>query len=143
MNTTINKNVHRFVPVLAAILQNKKGEVLIARRRPELQNGDKWEFPGGKLQIGETPEQGLRREIKEELGIDIDVMQPYHIAVQPGTDCSILLVSYLCRPHSGSFRLCDHSRVLWVSPAELPRFPMTAADAGIVEKLCRSASASP
>lgn len=138
MSTVNNKKPHRFVPVLAAIIQNEKGEVLIARRRQELQNGNKWEFPGGKLQTGETPEQGLRREIKEELGIDIDVMQPYHIVVQSGTDFSILLVSYLCRHHSERFRLCAHSRVLWVSPAELLRFPMTDADVRIVQKLCEN-----
>lgn len=133
----------RFIPVLAAIICNEKGEVLIARRRTELRNGDLWEFPGGKLQPGETPEQGLRREIREEMGINIDVEAPFHIVAQSAAEYDILLIAYWCRHRSGAIQLSDHSRVLWVPPAELPRFSMTPADVGVVQKLLQSSRQRP
>ena len=89
-----------FIPVLAALIENPKGEFLIARRRSDLSDGGKWEFPGGKLRYSETPEECLRREIKEELGLDIIVRNPFQIINQSYPEKSILLIGYLCN-HKG------------------------------------------
>ncbi len=124
-----------FIPVLAALIKNEKGEFLIAQRKTALSNGGKWEFPGGKLLIPETPEECLIREIKEELGFDIIVLNPFQLVNQSYPDRSILLIAYLCRYQGGQLRLRDHDQIAWVSPHLLMNHDLSEPDKPIAKKL--------
>ncbi len=123
------------LPVLAGLIFNAQGEVLLARRRPELSNGGKWEFPGGKLQGNESPEACLIREIREELGLAIDVLRPFVVVNHPLEEGNLLLLAYLCRHCGGRLKLTDHDRVLWVKPEQVSRYPLSEADVPVAEKL--------
>lgn len=129
------KHNQHFIPVLAALIKNEKGEFLIAQRKPMLNNGGKWEFPGGKLQLGEVPEDCLTREIKEELGIEIIVEDPFQIVNQPYSERSILLISYFCEYVSGDINLKDHDQVEWVKPDLLIQYDLSEPDKTIAAKL--------
>lgn len=124
-----------FIPVLAALIKNNNGEFLIARRKPMLNNGGKWEFPGGKLRLGEVLEDCLTREIKEELGIEIIVKDPFQIVNQPYSERSILLISYLCEYVGGNINLKDHDQIEWVESDLLMQYDLSAPDKPIAAKL--------
>lgn len=123
------------VPVLAGLIYDREGKLLIARRKAGLANGGKWEFPGGKLQRGESPEACLEREIAEELGITITVEHPYFLVQHDYPGQSILLISYICRFRGGDWRLIDHDRVEWRHAAQLAGVDFSAADVPIVNKI--------
>lgn len=129
------KENRQIIPVLAAIIQNAQGHILISRRKPELTNGGKWEFPGGKLWFGESPEDCLKREIKEEMGIDIAVRYPFHLVNFSYREKTILLIGYICEFLGGQWKLMDHDRVLWVERGKLSEYDFSAADIPIVCKL--------
>lgn len=125
-----------FIPVLAAIIFNDEQQVLIAQRSSPSTNAGMWEFPGGKLEVDETPDECIIREIKEELNIDIRVVRPYQIvnyALPDGKN--ILLMSYLCAYISGDVQLNEHSRIEWLNPEKLTDYDFTPADIPIVESL--------
>lgn len=123
------------IPVLAALIKNKKGEVLLARRKAVLSNGGKWEFPGGKLLVGESPEQCLAREIKEEMGIDIEVLNPFHIVNHSTQGKSILLIAYLCDYNGGEITLRDHDQIVWAKHEQAIKYDLSEPDKPIAEKL--------
>jgi 8-oxo-dGTP diphosphatase len=124
-----------FIPVLAALIKNDRGEFLIAKRKPMLSNGGKWEFPGGKLLTGEIPEECLKREIKEELGIEITVKDPFQIVNQHLSERSILLISYLCEYVGGQIVLKDHDRIEWIKPDLIINYDLSEPDKPIASKL--------
>jgi 8-oxo-dGTP diphosphatase len=116
--------------------------VLIARRKLDtLLEPGKWEFPGGKLEAFEHPREGLRREIREELALDIDVGEIFdlasHIYETPSGRVHVLLMCYLCRASTADFKKVDVSDARWVAPIELADFEWAAADVATVEKLRR------
>jgi 8-oxo-dGTP diphosphatase len=117
--------------VAAAVISRADGAVLIARRRRERSHGGLWEFPGGKLEPGETPAACLVRELGEELGLTIEV-GPY---LATGYDGAIELRGYRARILAGQLRLSDHDAVAWVAPAELAVYPMPPADLPIAAAL--------
>jgi 8-oxo-dGTP diphosphatase len=124
-----------FIPVLAALIENRNGEFLIAKRKSDFSNGGKWEFPGGKLKLSETPEECLRREIKEELGIDIIVQNPFHIINQLYLDKSILLIAFMCQHKGGELRLKDHDQINWVEPNILLDYELSEPDKPVAQRL--------
>lgn len=124
-----------FIPVLAALIKNENGEFLIAKRKMRLSNGGKWEFPGGKLRFSESPEDCLRREIKEELGMDIIVLSPFQIVNQSFSDKSILLIAYICNYEGGELSLKDHDQIRWLKPNLLTAQELTEPDNPIAIRL--------
>ena len=130
-------NIKKIIlPVLAAIIVNNQNQVLIARRKQQLRNGGKWEFPGGKLQHNESPEECLKREIKEEMGVDISVVRPFHLVNYPSKqDLSILLIGYICKLEGGDFHLKDHSEACWVNITNLSSFNLSEPDIPIADHL--------
>ena len=124
-----------FIPVLAALIKNGKGQFLIARRKEVLSNGGKWEFPGGKLRFSETPEECLRREIKEELGMDIVVLNPFQLVNQSLSDKSILLIAYHCDYKGGKIKLKDHDQIKWIDPGSFAEHDLSDPDKPIAQKL--------
>lgn len=131
----MNNSDSHIIPVLAGIIFNRKNQVLLAQRKSGLSREMKWEFPGGKLKVGESPEECLRREIGEELGIDITVKQIFCAVNHSYRDRNILLLSYFCEYNSGEFRLSDHREVRWVPVAEIPELELSEADIPIAKKL--------
>jgi 8-oxo-dGTP diphosphatase len=120
--------------VTAAILRNR-GKILIAKR----QSGDtfegKWEFPGGKIEDGETPEQCLRRELFEEFGIDAIIKELLCIVQYTYTEGSILLYAYEVAHSQGDFKLNVHDEAKWAELCDLGMYNFLEADKLIIEKL--------
>jgi 8-oxo-dGTP diphosphatase len=120
--------------VTAAILRSNN-RVLITRRPDGKPHADMWEFPGGKLQKNESPEQCLRREIKEELGLRIEVQSIFDVIYHRYDWGPVLILAYECIPVKGKIRNIEVAEHQWVLPADLPRFPILPADRPIIEKL--------
>ena len=120
--------------VTAAVIE-KNGKILIARRKPGDSQAGKWEFPGGKLETGETPEACLRRELREELGIETEVGAFFCSSrfTYPHMDVELLVyrTSYI----SGDIVLRDHDRVEWTDPEALREAEFSEADKPVVRKL--------
>jgi len=122
------------IDVTAAIL-TQAGRVLIARRKPGASQAGMWEFPGGKVRPGESSEACLKREIREELGLDIAVGKFLGESLHAYTDQSIRLLAYCARIEAGTPVLSDHAEVRWVRFDELDRFAFCAADRPFVRML--------
>lgn len=117
----------------AVILHSNK--VLIAQRAPFEKMAGKWEFPGGKIEPEETPQQCLKREILEELEVEIDVMDFFGESVYKYDHGEIRLLAYFCRWTGGNFILKVHSRVEWIGRDEFDQFDFAPADIPLVKKL--------
>lgn len=124
----------RLLLVTAAIIPSE-GRLFIAQRPPGKKFGLLWEFPGGKVKLGESLRESLRREINEELcwGIQVgDLFQHIH---HHYFDFAIDLYAFWCRICTGQLCLREHVAYHWASPAELRRFSFTAADRELVPLL--------
>lgn len=120
--------------VTAAILI--KGQaILLMRRAPGENLAGKWEFPGGKLEAGETPEGCLQRELQEELGIKANVGQHVCDSLYNYPSGSILLKSYFVEWWTGNIRLRVHDKMQWVDYKELLSFELAPADIEIARKI--------
>ena len=119
---------------VVAALAAKEGRLLIAQRPMGRHMCGKWEFPGGKLEKGETPEAALRRELKEELGVDADI-GPIRAAIPysyPEKD--VLLLFYSARL-MGEPKPIDEAALAWVTPDELAGYDLAPVDALMVKRL--------
>jgi 8-oxo-dGTP diphosphatase len=128
------------VRVVAAIIESD-GEILACRRATHKSLAGKWEFPGGKVEAGETEESALAREILEELGAVITVWQLVETTFSTTNGLSIEMASYLCRlsgerPTQSS----DHDKLLWLGRDELQSLDWAELDIPVVEKLRASAN---
>jgi len=122
-----------YIVTAAAIIRD--GKVLIAQRQQGSHMEYKWEFPGGKLEPDETPEECIIREIKEEMDIDIEVDDIYKVVKFKYEEKDILLLCYLCRIIKGDGKALECNDFKWVTKDELPGFDFVPADLPIVEKL--------
>ena len=122
-----------YIVKAAAIIRD--GKVLIAQRQQGSHMEYKWEFPGGKLEPDETPEECIIREIKEEMDIDIEVDDIYKVVKFKYEEKDILLLCYLCRIIKGDGKAIECNDFKWVTKDELPGFDFVPADLPIVEKL--------
>lgn len=124
------------VDVCAAIIQ-KDGKILIAKRAKDKSQGDKWEFPGGKLETGETPEMCLERELMEELTIEVRTDAFFMENVHSYEEVTIRLLAYFVEYISGEIKLVDHSQVQWVTVDEIREYDFAEADIPVVNRLMR------
>ena len=120
--------------VTAAIIE-EGGRVFVAKRGPGRHLAGKWEFPGGKIEPGETPEQALKRELAEELGISCEVGEFLCAAVYDGTAPSLELLAYRVRRGPGAIELREHAEACWVAPADLAGMDLPESDRRVVELL--------
>jgi len=120
--------------VAAAALIDVDGRVLICQRPEGKQLAGLWEFPGGKVETGETPEACLIRELDEELGIQVThaCLAPFVFASHGYESFHLLMPLYLCRRWSGFVTAKEHKALAWVKPNELRNYPMPPADAPLV-----------
>lgn len=125
--------------VVAAALEDEEGRVLLQRRAPDRAMAGLWEFPGGKVEPGELPEPALARELKEELGIDVetDALQPVTFASAPNGDRHMLLLLYLARSWNGEVQALDASELRWLKPSQMSVLEMPPADSHLVAVLKR------
>ena len=120
--------------VVAAALVDRDGRLLVQQRPEGLPMAGLWEFPGGKLEPGETPEQALIRELAEELAIDVDhaCLAPACFASEPLGDKHLLLLLYVCRKWGGTPVAQHASALRWVRPVELHGLDMPPADEPLI-----------
>ena len=125
------------VLVAAVALVDPDGRVLLAERPAGKSMAGLWEFPGGKVNTGETPEAALIRELAEELGIDVTAscLAPFTFASHTYRDFHLLMPLYVCRKWSGAPTAREGQRLAWVRPARLADYPMPPADAPLVASL--------
>lgn len=120
--------------VTAAILF-KNGRILIAKRKAGEKLANFWEFPGGKIEDGETPEGCLKRELKEELGIEVWIGEFFGESIYHYEQGSIHLLGYWTTWVKGDMEPKVHSEVKWVTPEELDQYIFAPADIPFVKKL--------
>lgn len=123
--------------VVAAALIDAAGLVLLQKRRPGRAMAGLWEFPGGKVERNELPEDALIRELAEELGVSIDAasLTPVAFASAPLGDRHMILLLYLCRAWRGDPHALDAAALRWVRPADMRGLAMPPADAPLVLSL--------
>ena len=123
--------------VVAAALVAPDGRVLLQQRAPGRAMAGLWEFPGGKVEPGERPEPALVRELREELGIEVEAgaLAPAAFASADNGGRHMLLLLYLCREWRGTPEPLDAAALQWVRPAEMAALPMPPADVPLVAAL--------
>ncbi len=125
---------HQLVPVTAALFF-REGRVLIAKRSPEGKQPGKWEFPGGKVETAETPEEALRRELAEEFGIHA-VIGKHRITVNHQySEIRIKLICYEVKEYDGELIPLEHSEIAWVKQKELSVYDLADADREAAEAI--------
>jgi len=124
-----------FVVEVSAALIFRAPKLLITRRRSQVHLGGLWEFPGGKRESGETFEQCLVREIREELGVEISVGELFESVTHAYPEKTVRLEFFVCRLLSGEPEPLGCEALNWVTQSELAAYEFPAADARLLEKL--------
>ncbi|MCR6672147.1 8-oxo-dGTP diphosphatase MutT [Devosia ginsengisoli] len=124
--------------VVAVALIDADRRVLIAQRPQGKQLAGLWEFPGGKVEPGESPEEALIRELEEELGISTKTacLAPVSFASHSYDNFHLLMPLYACRKWQGEPRMREHTALKWVRPQKLRDYPMPPADEPLIAALC-------
>jgi 8-oxo-dGTP diphosphatase len=130
-----HEETDRSITVVAAVIRDDRGRVLLSRRPDDRHMGGLWEFPGGKIGPGEAPGAALRRELREELGLMIDVGRPITFAVHEEPELRILLLFYESDIIHGEPRGREGQAVAWVPVSDLPSYPTPPADAELIKDL--------
>ncbi len=127
----MEKNIRQ---VVAAVIE-KEGKVLVARRKPGLVAGGMWEFPGGKLEDGETAERCLERELEEELGVSARVGDLLCSVPFSGALTAFELLVFRTELLSDSFKLTDHDEIRWQAPGDMDEALFSKPDRPVVRML--------
>jgi 8-oxo-dGTP diphosphatase len=123
--------------VVAALVRDGEGRVLLSRRRPDQPMPNLWELPGGKVEPGESPTVALEREIREELGCGCAVGRVDDVVFFAYPDFDLYMLVYDCRLE-GAPRPVEVAELAWVEPARLPEYDVLPADRPLVERLSRA-----
>lgn len=134
MAGTISKPTMPNIVVAGLLLQANR--FLICQRNSKGSFPGKWEFPGGKIETGETPEAALRRELQEELGIAAEIGEEiWRVEHQYAGHAAVLLLFFAVRGYQGAIENRVFEQVRWASPQELPRYDFLEADRALIERL--------
>lgn len=130
------QNARKRIEVAAAIIVDKGKMFATQRGYGEFKDG--WEFPGGKIEQGETPKQALKREIREELDTEIEVGELFDTVEYDYPDFHLTLYCFLCAIKSGELVLKEHEAAKWLTGESLNSVEWLPADIGVIEKLKES-----
>jgi 8-oxo-dGTP diphosphatase len=133
----MNETAKPLILVVACALVDADGRVLIAQRPQGKQLAGLWEFPGGKVEPGETPEEAVVRELREELGIETKVacLAPLTFASHSYESFHLLMPLFVCRRFWGAPVAKEHQALKWVRPKQLREYPMPEADIPLIAHL--------
>ncbi len=120
------------VRVPCAVIEHD-GKVLAGQRSAALSFPLQWEFPGGKLEKGETDEQALFREIMEELNVSVEIVDKLPETSKDQGWREIVLVPFVCKVKTTNFILTEHEQILWMYPDDLPTLDWTEADLNVIQ----------
>ena len=138
-NTIISKEkvrkIKKRVHVVGAIIENEAGEFLCALRSQEMTLPNYWEFPGGKIEIGESKKEALKREIKEELGCTIEVYYQVDDTTYEYESFIVRLETFMAKIIEGTPEITEHAEIRWVSKENLSALRWAPADIPAIEKL--------
>ena len=126
------------IQVTCAIIENGN-HVLICQRSAKMKMPLKWEFPGGKLEPGETEQECIVREIREELLLDIRIIRPLPKVTHHYVDFSITLIPFVCHVAGGKLKLKEHKQAVWVPKEQLQEYDWAAADVPVLAAYCCAA----
>ena len=123
--------------VAAAALADEKGRILVQKRPEGKPMAGLWEFPGGKVELGETPELALIRELREELNISVEPqdIEPLAFASEPLAEKHLILLLYICRRWTGQVESPEALDLQWLPVTEIDGLPMPPADGPLVQML--------
>lgn len=124
--------------IVVAALIEKEGKILVGQRKKNDRHGLKWEFPGGKVEFGESPHEALERELKEELGIHAVIGEEViRYEYSYGGKPPILLIFKRVREYAGDPYCFEFEEIRWVEPQEMPDFDFLDGDLDFVRRLAR------
>ncbi len=123
-----------FVVVAAAIIY-QEGKILLTRRKLDAHQGGLWEFPGGKQEAGETLEECLRRELKEEIAIEVNHLKPFHVLRHRYPDKEVELHFFTCSTFEGTLQPLGCMEMAWVPQEELGAYEFPAADHPVLKAI--------
>lgn len=135
VDSSLTPEKSRYLHVAAAVVVDARGRVLLSQRPDHVHQGGLWEFPGGKLEAGETPQAGLERELREELGINLHAARPLIRVFHAYPDKSVLLDVWRVTRYSGEPAGLEGQPIDWVAPQELGERRFPAADGPIIKAL--------
>ncbi len=127
--------------VACAIIE-QNGNVLAAQRSATMSLPLKWEFPGGKIETGESPQECLIREMQEELGITVFIDAALSPATYSYPDFTVTLYPFTCRQTGGNMTMYEHHALQWIEPQRMPELDWAAADMPVVSEYMASAVAA-
>ena len=132
----MEKNPTDIFVVAAALFDNQRG-VLVQKRPKGKHMEGLWEFPGGKVERGETPVTALVRELQEELNISVETadLEPVTFASEPLAGKNLLLLLYICTHWTGEPESLENSELQWIAPDALDQLDMPPADGPLVDRL--------
>ena len=122
------------IAVACAVIK-QEGKILCAQRSAKMSMALKWEFPGGKIEREESAEACVRREVREELGVDVVVGEPLAPLTHDYGSFSVSLFPFICEEISGTIRPREHEAVVWLAPEDLPALDWAEADRPLIEWL--------
>lgn len=122
------------IAVVAGLIV-RGGRLLIARRPSGKHMAGKWEFPGGKIERGETPEQALERELHEELGVETHTGRVYHVICHSYPEKDVLLVFYRSTLTGGEPAAIEEAEIRWIGEEELRSFDWAEADGPLIDMI--------
>jgi len=127
------------IPVVAVALCGAEGLVLMARRPLDKQHGGLWEFPGGKVEVGEAPKEAAVRELAEELGVALapEALEPVGFAEGEAGERTYLLLLYRCRAWAGEPQALEAEELGWFAPEAIPMLAMPPLDYPLAQALLR------
>ena len=130
-------DINKTILVVAAALVDPDGRVLIAKRPEGKEMAGLWEFPGGKVKVGELPEKALVRELNEELGIEVteSCLAPLTFSSHLYDDFHLLMPLYVCRVWRGEIKPLEGQQLKWVRPVRLGDYDMPPADTPLIATL--------
>ncbi len=121
--------------VVAALVRDGGGRILMSKRRPDQPMPNLWEFPGGKVEPGEPPEAALVREVREELGCQIAVGRIHQVVFHAYADFDLYMLVYEATITGGTPRAVEVSEIVWVEPPRLTALDLLPADYPLAERL--------